>query len=154
MSQSSDALTPPAGVSEAEFNRLLAQGRARRGRSVDDVMAGLEHVELTEDLIDGVRKRLSDEGIHLDEGDVEVNGAELLPPEEPRPVGAAATGFAVPLPAPAPAGSGDAPFLPAPPTPPAVATPARAPRREAESDDGAGRPDGGRGARPTPSART
>src|SRR5918998_3517491 len=140
MSHSSDALTPPAGVSEEEFNRLLAQGRARRALSVDDVMAVLEHVELSEDLIDGVRKRLSDEGIHLDEGDVDLNGAELLPPEEP----AAAT-FAVPQAAPAPAGSENAPFLPAPPVPPAVAAPARPARRDAEGDEGPGRPDAGRG---------
>ena len=140
MSHSSDALTPPVGVSEAEFNRLLAQGRARRALSVDDVMAVLEHVELSEDLIDGVRKRLSHEGIHLDEGELDLNGAELLPPEEP-----AAAAFAAPQPAPTPAGSGDAPFLPAPPVPPAVTAPARPARRDAEADEALGRPDSGRG---------
>ena len=41
MSQSRNALTPPAGVSAEEFTRLLAQGRARRVLSVDDVMARL-----------------------------------------------------------------------------------------------------------------
>ncbi|HEX2046688.1 MAG TPA: sigma-70 factor domain-containing protein, partial [Acidimicrobiales bacterium] len=144
MSHSSNALTPPAGVSEAEFNRLLAQGRARRALSVDDVMAVLEHVELSEDLIDEVRKRLSDEGIELDEGDdVELEAVDLVPPEEPaahrRP------GFAVPAPAPAPAGTVQAPFLPAAPVPPAVAPPARHARREVEADEGLGRSDGGRG---------
>ncbi|HWH34672.1 MAG TPA: RNA polymerase sigma factor region1.1 domain-containing protein [Acidimicrobiales bacterium] len=114
MSQSSDALTPPVGVSEAEFNRLLAQGRARRALSVDDVMSVLEHVELSEDVIDGVRQRLSAEGIELDEGEVDLNGADLTPPEEP--VGTAA--FAVPRPAPAPAATPDAPFLPSAPIPP------------------------------------
>jgi hypothetical protein len=83
MSHSSNALTPPAGVSSDEFSRLLAQGRERRGLSVDDVMAVLKDVELSEDLIAGVRRRLSDEGIHLDEGEVELNGADLVPPEEP-----------------------------------------------------------------------
>ena len=142
MSQSSDALTPPAGVSEAEFNRLLAQGRARRALSVDDVMAVLEHVELSEDVIDGVRQRLSTEGIHLDEGEVELNGADLVPPEEP----AAAAGFAVPRPAPAPDGVAHAAFLPSPPIPPPAVAPSRAPRREPDADDGsASRAESGRG---------
>jgi RNA polymerase primary sigma factor len=83
MSQSSDALTPPAGVSSDEFSRLLAQGRARGALNVDDVMGVLKNVELSEDVIDGVRRRLSDEGIHLDEHEVELNGADLVMPEEP-----------------------------------------------------------------------
>jgi RNA polymerase primary sigma factor len=146
MSQGSNALTPPAGVSADEFNRLLAQGRARRALSVDDVMGVLEHVELSEDLIDGVRQRLSAEGIHLDEGEVELNGADLTPPEEPLPHGPAAVGFAVPSPAAPPAGGPDMAFLPSPPVPPPTAPSARAPRREMEpSDDGGARGDTGRG---------
>jgi RNA polymerase primary sigma factor len=132
MSTSSNALTPPAGVSAEEFTRLLAQGRARRALSVDDVMAVLKNVELSEDLIDGVRQRLSDEGIHLDEAEVELNGSDLLVPDEPRPA------FAVPVPATVPA---PAPYLLDPALPPAVARPAR---RAAEADDG-GRADSGRG---------
>ena len=102
MSQSSDALTPPAGVSAEEFTRLLAQGRARRALSVDDVMAVLKNVELSEDLIDGVRQRLSDEGIHLDEGEVELNGSDLLVPGRPggrrrRPARRPAGGGAIPV---------------------------------------------------------
>jgi RNA polymerase primary sigma factor len=139
MSHSSNALTPPAGVSSDEFSRLLAQGRERRGLSVDDVMAVLKDVELSEDLIAGVRRRLSDEGIHLDEGEVELNGADLVPPEEPanaprRPGLATATALAPVPPAPAP----EAAFLPGSPAP------ARAPRRLPDFDDG-GRADGGRG---------
>jgi RNA polymerase primary sigma factor len=134
MSQSSDALTPPAGVSPDEFSRLLAQGRARGAVGVDDVMGVLKNVELSEDLIDGVRQRLTDEGIHLDEPEVELNGADLVVPEEP-----AGRGFAVPAPARTPAVDA---FLPAPPAPPATT---RAPRRAAETDDSAGRPDSGRG---------
>ncbi|HEX2117635.1 MAG TPA: sigma-70 factor domain-containing protein, partial [Acidimicrobiales bacterium] len=138
MSQSSNALTPPAGVSVAEFNRLLAQGRARGALSVDDVMAVLEHVELSEDLIDDVRTRLSDEGIHLDEGEVELNGADLLPPDEPRRA-PATSAFAVPAPAPPPAGGAEVSFLPEPPTPPAAVTPPpRVGRREVEADEGTG----------------
>ena len=137
MSQSSDALTPPAGVSADEFSRLLAQGRARRGLSVDDVMAVLKNVELSEDLIEGVRQRLSDEGIHLDEGEVELNGADLVPPDEPAPP----AGFTNPLPAPPPAVGPNGAFLPAPPVPPAAARPAR---RVLDVDDG-GRTDSGRG---------
>ena len=125
MSQGSDALTPPAGVSAEEFNRLLDQGRARRALSVDDVMAVLKHVELTEDLIDGLRRRLSGEGIHLDEGEIDLNGADLLVPEEPPPA------TAVPPAVPA--------VQPAAPSP-------RAPRRSPEGDDGGGgRADSGRG---------
>jgi RNA polymerase primary sigma factor len=117
-------------------------------------MGVLKHVELSEDVIDGVRKRLSDEGIHLDEGDVDLDGAELLPPEEPpaqAPVhnasAAASSTFGVPHPAPAPAGGGEPAFLPAPPVPPAVSAPSRpAPaRRETEVDEGLGRPETGRG---------
>ncbi len=119
MSQSSNALTPPAGVSAEEFSRLLAQGRARQALSVDDVMAVLKHVELTEDLIDGVRRRLSDEGIHLDEGDIELNGNDLIVPDEPVP--------------PAPARPAPAPAV------------TRAPRRAPEIDDAGGRADSGRG---------
>src|SRR5215213_2886533 len=121
MSQSSNALTPPAGVSAEEFTRLLAQGRARRVLSVDDVMSVLKNVELSEDLIDGVRQRLSDEGIHLDEGEVELNGDILSVPEEPpapRPAGANGT-FAVPDPAGAPPAAA-ATYLPSAPVPPAV----------------------------------
>ena len=128
MSQGSDALTPPAGVSAEQFNRLLDQGRARRALSVDDVMAVLEHVELTEDLIDGLRRRLSGEGIHLDEGEIDLNGSDLLVPEEPPP--APAVPPAVPA---------------AQPVQPAATSP-RPPRRSPEVDDGGGgRADSGRG---------
>jgi RNA polymerase primary sigma factor len=129
MSQSSDALTPPAGVSAEEFTRLLAQGRARRALSVDDVMGVLKNVELSEDVIDGVRRRLSDEGILLDEAEVELNGTDLLVPDEPRPP------FAVPSPA---------AFLPGAPAPPAASRPARRPAAEVP-DDGGPRADSGRG---------
>jgi len=138
MSQSNNALTPPAGVSAEEFTRLLAQGRARRALSVDDVMAVLKHVELSEDLIDGVRQRLSDEGIHLDEGEVELNGDVLVVPvEPPAPPATAARTFTLSDPPAAPE--------PASPAPPAAA-PTRAPRRTPDVvDDGGGRADSGRG---------
>jgi RNA polymerase primary sigma factor len=136
MSQSSDALTPPAGVSSDEFSRLLAQGRARGALNVDDVMGVLKNVELSEDVIDGVRRRLSDEGIHLDEPEVELNGADLVVPEEP-----AGPGFVAPAPPPV-ATATDA-FLPAAPAPPAAVT--RPPRRAPEIDDAAARADTGRG---------
>jgi len=135
MSHSGDALTPPAGVSADEFSRLLAQGRARGALSVDDVMAALENVELSEDLIDGVRHRLSAAGIHLDEGEVELNGADLVPPEEPP-----RARFAAPTPAAAPGRAAGGAYLPAP-----AAPPARPARRPPEVDDGGGRTDSGRG---------
>jgi len=139
MSQSSDALTPPAGVSTEDFTRLLAQGRARRTLSVDDVMAVLEHVELSEDLIDGVRQRLSDEGIHLDEREVELNGADLSVPEEPHPP-RKARAFAMPDPGPTRAVALQDSFLPAAPVPPVTGSSRQAPA----VDDGAGA-DSGRG---------
>src|SRR5947209_18725970 len=144
MSFGSSALTPPAGVSPEEFDRLLEQGRARRALSVDDVMAVLKHVELSEDVIEGVRRRLSDEGIVLDEGEVELNGADLVPPEEPP-----GTVFAVPQPATPPAGAGAPAFLPAPPVPP-VARPARRPPTSPVGDDAGGRAEGGRGSAADP----
>ncbi len=127
MSQSSNALTPPAGVSADEFSRLLAQGRERGGLSVDDVMALLKNVELSEDLIDGVRRRLTDEGIHLDEAEVELNGADLVPPDEPAP----ASRFTVPFQPSAPAAP-EAADPPAPAVPPVAARP---PRRAPELDE-------------------
>ncbi len=125
MSQGSDALTPPAGVSAEEFSRLLAQGRARRVLGVDDVMDVLKDVELSEDVIDGVRQRLSAEGILLDEGEVELNGADLVVPEEPVPVPPANV-------AALPAAVVGLPVV-------------RVPRRAPEADDGGGRADSGRG---------
>ena len=139
MSHSSDALTPPAGVSAEDFTRLLAQGRARRTLSVDDVMAVLKHVELSEDLIDGVRQRLSDEGIHLDEGEVELDGADLSVPEEPHAPGRTRA-FAMPDPGPARAVALRDSFLPAAPAPPVSGSSRRAP-----ADDDAAQADSGRG---------
>src|SRR5438270_3151018 len=150
MSQARNALTPPAGVSAEEFDRLLAQGRARHALGVDDVMAVLKNVELSEDLISAVRSRLSDEGIHLDEPEVELDDADLLvlPAEEP-----AVAPFAVPHAAPAPAGAGDVAYLPTPPTPPVTGRPAPTSARPARrpsappGDDGGSRSGGADGGR-------
>jgi RNA polymerase primary sigma factor len=138
MSEGSDALTPPAGVSAEEFDRLLAQGRARRALGVDDVMVVLKNVELSEDLIDGVRRRLSDEGIALDEVDVELDGEDalLVMPEE-------AT-----VAAPAAAVDGSRASHPAAPAP----TRSRPVRRSPPPAEDPGRhgPDGGRGSAADP----
>ena len=126
MSQSSNALTPPAGVSAEDFSSLLAKGRAGGVLGVDDVIAVLKNVALSEDVIDGVRRRLSHEGIVLDEAEVELNGADLVVPEEPAP----------------------APVAAAPPEDKAASPPPvpKAVRRAPEPVDGdAGRADSGRG---------
>ena len=155
MSQGSEALLPPAGLTAEEFGRLLGRGRARRMLTLDEVVEVLKDVELSPDLIEGVRHRLSEEGIHLDEDD-EPDGAELVVPPEPAR-GQATPTFVAPVPAPPLPRIGDLAWLPEPPAPPpasvegrrrarvvAGAAPVTAPT--APSGDGsAGRPEVGRG---------
>jgi RNA polymerase primary sigma factor len=68
MSDSSELAAPP-GVSVEAFDALLAQGRQRGSLTPDEVVAVLRDVELTPELIDGVRRRLGAEGIELDEAE-------------------------------------------------------------------------------------
>jgi len=67
MSESTPTLAIPPGVPAAEFEALLVTGKQRGLLTADDVMTALEDVELSPELIDGVRERLAAEGIALDE---------------------------------------------------------------------------------------
>ncbi len=67
------------GVSEHEMARLLRRGRDRGSLSLDEVIDVIQDAEITADLIDGVRRRLSDEGIEFDETvAVEADPSEVL----------------------------------------------------------------------------
>nr|MDQ6909791.1 RNA polymerase sigma factor RpoD [Actinomycetota bacterium] len=61
------ALPTLPGVSTAAFDHLLAQGRQRGSLTPDEVVVLLRDVELTPELIDGIRLRLAAEGIEIDE---------------------------------------------------------------------------------------
>jgi RNA polymerase primary sigma factor len=65
------ALTPftPTGVPTEEFAALLDKGRASGYLTPDDLMAVLEHVELTNDLLYAVKGRVQAEGIVLQDED-------------------------------------------------------------------------------------
>ncbi len=108
-----DALSPPGGVPAEEFHRLLGKGRARGALTADDLMTVMKDIELSPDVIDSVRTRLSDEGIHLDEGAVDLDAEDLSLPDEVPVV------FAVPHAGPALAAPGAVAWLPPPPVPPA-----------------------------------
>ncbi|MGH9188495.1 MAG: RNA polymerase sigma factor RpoD [Acidimicrobiales bacterium] len=79
MSQGNEAPSVPQGVSAEGFEHLLAHGRQRGSLTLDDVVPLLENVELTPALVATVRKRLSAEGIPLDESvdQTELSEAEL-----------------------------------------------------------------------------
>jgi RNA polymerase primary sigma factor len=165
MSQGSEALLPPAGLTAEEFGRLLGKGRVRRALSLDDVLHALKDVELSPDLIEGVRTRLSEEGIHLDDEDDEPDGAELLFPPEP-PAAPLNNAFVAPAPAPPPPGPGDVAWLPDAPAPPPAVVDVRtvAPRlavptatnnaSSPAADVPASRADGGRGGASADPVRT
>ena len=65
-----DAVTPLppwAGVPEPEMQALLARGRAKGELTLDEVLAVMKDVEVSTDVILGVRTLLHSEGIALDE---------------------------------------------------------------------------------------
>jgi len=70
-------LSPWAGVSDDELQRLIARGKVQGELSLDEVMEVFKDVDLSDvTLIIRVRQLLQDEGITLDESvdDVELNG--------------------------------------------------------------------------------
>src|SRR5438270_1835435 len=93
MSESS-TLSVPAGLPAEALTLLVAQGRRRGSLTPEDVIAVLEQVELTPELIDEVRTRLKLEGIPFDESGDHVTDDDLTdeqltaPPAKPpvRPV--------------------------------------------------------------------
>jgi RNA polymerase primary sigma factor len=70
-------LTPPESVPSEAFEDLLVRGRARGSLTADEVMTVLRDLELTRGLIDSVRRRLTAEGIELDESIEDID--EMLP---------------------------------------------------------------------------
>jgi RNA polymerase primary sigma factor len=96
MSESS-TLSVPAGFPAEALTLLVAQGRRRGSLTPDDVIAVLEKVELTPELIDEVRTRLKLEGIPFDESGDNVTDDDLTderltapPPKPVAPVAARA----------------------------------------------------------------
>ena len=67
MSQGSGALPEPTGVAAEAFEDLLGKGRAVGALPIEDVVAVLEEVELTRDVIDSVKLRLAAEGIVIED---------------------------------------------------------------------------------------
>jgi len=97
MSESS-TLSVPAGFPAEALTLLVAKGHLKGTLTPDDVIAVLEQVELTPELIDEVRTRLKIEGIIFDESSDAVTDDDLTderltaPPPKPvvQPVRAAA----------------------------------------------------------------
>jgi RNA polymerase primary sigma factor len=98
MSESS-TLSVPAGFPAEALTLLVAKGHHKGSLTPDDVIAVLEKVELTPELIDEVRTRLKSEGIIFDESGDAVTDDDLTderlvaPPPKPvvQPVPKAAT---------------------------------------------------------------
>ena len=67
MSESTPTLSPWAGVTDVELTKLLSKGKADGSLGLDEVLDTLDQVELTPDVITGVRRLLADEHIRLEE---------------------------------------------------------------------------------------
>jgi len=89
MSESS-TLSVPAGFPAEALTLLVAKGHLKGSLTPDDVIAVLEQVELTPELIDEVRIRLKSEGIIFDESGDNVTDDDLtderLTAPPPKPV--------------------------------------------------------------------
>jgi len=70
MTEANALAGPPDGVSPEAFAHLVARGRAKGSLTPDEVVSVLRHVELTPELIDGVRRQLRAEQIELDDPDL------------------------------------------------------------------------------------
>ncbi len=75
----------PWGVPEDDLLRLVAAGRLKGSLTMDDVVLVLRQVELTTEVIEGVRARLEAEGIVLDESVPPLDLAELGVPSPATP---------------------------------------------------------------------
>jgi RNA polymerase primary sigma factor len=124
MTQPIPTLSTPAGVSPEDLTRLVEKGKRQGSLTPDDVMSVLERVELSHDVIDGIRSRLRAEGITFDEvGDV-------LDDDEEDGAGGADGGVVISVAIPLPANG----------TPAAERSGARpSPARATDADAGAGR---------------
>jgi len=67
MTEANAASGLPEGLTDEAFSNLVDRGRARGSLSLDEVISVLRHVELTPELIDGVRRQLRLERVELDE---------------------------------------------------------------------------------------
>src|SRR5437867_12999697 len=90
MSESS-TVSIPAGFPAEALTLLVAKGRLRGSLTPEDVIAALEQVELTPELIDEVRTRLKAEGIPFDESgdavtDDDLTDERLVAPPPKAPV--------------------------------------------------------------------
>src|SRR4051794_20808111 len=142
MSESS-TLSVPAGFPAEALTLLVAKGHLKGSLTPDDVIAVLEQVELTPELIDEVRTRLKAEGIPFDESGDHVTDEDLTdenltapPPIPTKPAVAVAPSPRAPpntraptQPAPAREGRGGRP--PRPPGPPPTRVPPPGRRRPA-----------------------
>ncbi len=81
MSQTNGAHPDPVSFPAEAFEGLLAKGRARGVLTVDEVMTVLKDVELSRGVIDSVRRRLTAEGIELDESIEEIDDVLPLAPD-------------------------------------------------------------------------
>src|SRR3546814_7458270 len=70
----------PWGIPENDLLRLVVLGKTKGVLSMDEVVHVLRTVELTAEVIEGVRSRLASEGIELDESipPADVDDAEVL----------------------------------------------------------------------------
>ncbi len=93
MTEANALAGPPEGVSTEAFAHLVARGRAKGSLTPDEVVSVLRHIELTPEVIDGVRRQLRAEQIELDEA-VDFVDEPLTPP--------AGVQLASPLPSPRP----------------------------------------------------
>src|SRR5688572_7850274 len=82
MNEATSALDPPGGY-QVDLQRLIRRGRVKGTLTMEEVVLVLRTVELTTEVIEDVRTRLTAEGIVLDEAipavDEELAGIEPLP---------------------------------------------------------------------------
>jgi RNA polymerase primary sigma factor len=71
MSESTPMLSPLAGVSDEELQRLLERGRRSRVLSLDDVFDECRHFDPTPERVDGVRALIEQAGIEFRDVDVD-----------------------------------------------------------------------------------
>ena len=81
MTEGTPARSAWEGLPSDELAGLITKGKAQGTLALDDVMAVLKSVELSEDVISGVRGLLADQGIELDEQEPDIAADPLPAPE-------------------------------------------------------------------------
>ena len=79
---------PPLGIPEHDLDLLVVRGRRIGALSMEDVVLVLQSVELTTDVIEGVRAHLLANGIVIDEAVPDVDELDEVP-ADPGPLDAA-----------------------------------------------------------------